>query len=216
MRPIQQVISFKAAIANAVAASQTPNTSTGAVTINGVNAVAGVATFTYETAATIASANNLSSYTFVVSGTDANGGAVSESIAGPNNSTVTTTATFKTVTGVSSNATGLTTETLTVGSANYGYGPTDWWPLDIYNPNTATSTSVTVLSGTVTYTMEYTNEDPWDKTITQQVVNHPEANLVAANSSQTGFTFTLMRAVRPNISAGTGSVRVTVTQQSTV
>lgn len=216
MRPIQQIINLKAAVANAVAASQTPNTTTGAVTINGANASGGVATFSYPTAATITSANNISTYTFIISGTDANGTSVSESIAGPNNSTVTTTQAFLKVTGVASNAVNLTTQTLTVGSANYGYGPTDWWPLDIYNPNTATSTSVSVLDGTATYTMEYTNEDPWDTTIVQQAVNHPSANLVAANSNVTEFTFTLMRAVRANVTAGTGTIRVTVTQQSTV
>ncbi len=90
-----------------------------------------------------------------------------------------------------------------------------WWPLDIYTPNQVTTISVTLVSGTANYTVQYTNEDPFDTSITHQAVSHPVAALVGATASQTGFTTTLMRAVRVNTASGTGQLRVTVVQQST-
>ena len=92
---------------------------------------------------------------------------------------------------------------------------TDWWPLDINTPNQVTTISVNLISGTVSYTVQYTNENVFDTTITPLAVSHPVAALVGATASQTGSTTTLMRAVRLVIASGSGSVRVTVTQQST-
>tara|TARA_R110000868_G_scaffold398600_1_gene671853 strand:- start:322 stop:612 length:291 start_codon:yes stop_codon:yes gene_type:complete len=90
-----------------------------------------------------------------------------------------------------------------------------WWPLDIYVPNQVTTISCALASGTATYSVEYTNEDPFDTAITQLAVAHPTAALTGATASQTASTTTLMRAVRVNTAAGTGTLRVVVTQQST-
>ena len=102
-------------------------------------------------------------------------------------------------------------QTITVDGESVG----DWWPLDIYTPNQVTTISVTLVSGTANYTVQYTNEDPFDTSITHQAVSHPVAALVGATASQTGFTTTLMRAVRVNTASGTGTLRVTVVQHST-
>ena len=91
----------------------------------------------------------------------------------------------------------------------------DWWPLDIYTPNQVTTISANLLSGTATYSIEYTNENPFDSSITQLAVAHPDASFTGATGSHTGFTTTLMRAVRVKLASGTGSLRVTVVQQST-
>lgn len=90
-----------------------------------------------------------------------------------------------------------------------------WWPLDIYTPNQVTTISVNLLSGTANYSIEYTNEDPFDTSITQLAVAHPVAALTGASTDQTAFTTTLMRAVRVNVASGSGQLRVTVVQQST-
>jgi hypothetical protein len=90
----------------------------------------------------------------------------------------------------------------------------DWWPLDINTPNQVTTISVNLLSGTVSYSVQYTNENVFDTTITPLAVAHPTAALTTATASQTASTTTLMRAVRLVIASGTGSVRVTVVQQS--
>lgn len=102
-------------------------------------------------------------------------------------------------------------KTITVSGASTG----DWWPLDIYVPTPDTTISCTVVSGTATYSVEYTNEDPFNTAITQQAVAHPVAALTGATTSQTASTGVVMRAVRVKTASGTGTLRVTVTQQST-
>ena len=102
-------------------------------------------------------------------------------------------------------------QTLAVSGASTG----PWWPLDIYTPNQVTTISANLLSGTANYSIEYTNEDPFTTSITQLAEAHPTAALTGATASQTAFTTTLMRAVRVKTASGTGSLRVTVTQQST-
>ena len=95
---------------------------------------------------------------------------------------------------------------------------TDWWPLDIYTPNQVTSISVNKLSGTIEYSVEYTNEDPFDPSIDPGdllVEPHPVGAFTNATTSLTEFTDVLMRAVRINITDGAGSARITVVQQST-
>jgi hypothetical protein len=95
---------------------------------------------------------------------------------------------------------------------------TDWWPLDIYTPNQVTSISVNKLSGTIEYSVEYTNEDPFDPSIDPGdllVEPHPVGAFTNATTSLTEFTDVLMRAVRVNITDGAGSARITVVQQST-
>ena len=65
---------------------------------------------------TLSSAGNSASVSFTITGTDANGNTVSQTIGGPNNGTVTTTQYFETVTGIVANS--ATTGTVTAGVAN--------------------------------------------------------------------------------------------------
>jgi hypothetical protein len=215
MRPIQKTLSFQAASATGVTTAQTPADGVD-LTIDGVYAAGGVATFYGATVVAFASTSNLSTVTFTVTGTDASGVTISEAVVGPNNSTVSATQLFKTVTAVSvATATTFTTETVSVGNPNSAsFGTGAWWPLDIYTPNQVTNISCNELSGAVTYSVEYTNEDPFDTSITQLAVAHPVVALTGATTSQTGFTTTLMRAVRV-VTSGSGALRVTVVQQST-
>jgi hypothetical protein len=100
-----------------------------------------------------------------------------------------------------------------------GATDTDWWPLDIYNPNQVTTISVNLLSGSILYDVEYTNEDVFDLAIDPADLLpqiHPVAAFDNATGSVTASTTTLMRSVRVKIASGTGSIRVTVVQQSTV
>lgn len=215
MRPIQQNLSFFDAVDDSIAEAQTPGEAAD-LTLDGALVSGGVATLLTPATVSLTSTDDFSAITFTIIGTDANGNSISEAIAGPNNDTVETTKIFATVTQIQTDApAGLTTETVSAGNSAVGLGPTAWWPLDIYTPNQVTSISGTIVSGSVTYSVEYTNEDPFDTTITQQVVDHPVAALVGASTDQTGFTTTLMRAVRFNIENGTGVLRATVVQQST-
>lgn len=225
MRPIQFTWGgYAIADADSIATSQTP-TGAGNLTLNGVytaqqfvpvaqippDVTTRVATLPVSGLVTITSAGNDSGVTFTIYGTNNSGAHTSETVTGANAGTATSTLSFKTVTRVATS--GATAGAVEVGTAQSGQ--TDWIPLDIYTPNQVTNISVTV-SGTINYTVQYTNEDPFNLSIAQQVVAHPVAGLSAATTSQTaGATTTLMRAVRFKVNSGSGTGRVTIVQQST-
>lgn len=216
MRPIQKTINIETADPNGVVTAETPVDGVD-LTIGGAYASGGVATFPFPTEVTFTSADNLSTVTFTVVGTDAGGVYQEEDVTGPNNDTVQTANVYATVTAIEvTTVTTFTTETVEVGGAAVGVGDGDWWPLDIYTPNQVTNISCNILaSGSATYSVQYTNEDPFDTSITQLAVAHPVAALTGASTDQTAFTTTLMRAVRVNVASGSGQLRVTVVQQST-
>lgn len=205
MRPIQIITeSYTIADADSVAASQTP-------------AGAGFLTLTSSTVeltpprfVTITSVANETTKTFTITGLGPSGNPISEDIAGGDNTTVTSTLTFASVTSIYVDA--ATAGAITVGFTQSGYS--QWIPMDIYTPNQVTTISATV-AGTINYTVQYTNEDPFDTSITQTAVSHPVAALVGASANQTGTTTTLMRAVRYLVNSGSGTLRFTIVQQST-
>jgi hypothetical protein len=207
MRPISFTRSQPAADADSVAAVQLNNSAV--VAINGSLAVGGVATLTVPAYLTVFSEKS-ATVNFIVTGTAPSGASQVETLAVSASGTVTGALSFATVTRVLSDAP--TSATITIGNAIPGY--TGWIPMDIYTPNQVTTISAKT-SGTVNYSVEYTNEDPFDTSIVQMAVPHPNASLTAATGDETQFTTTLMRAVRLKINSGSGSVRFTVVQQST-
>ena len=86
--------------ADGICASQTSGATASTLTINGAKASGGVATLNSARQITLASAANLADKTFTITGTDANGDALTESLTGPNNETVTTSKHFLTVTEI--------------------------------------------------------------------------------------------------------------------
>ena len=209
MRPISFTRSQPAASATSVAAAQVLNTT--AVTINGTLASGGVATYTVSAYPTVTADSNANGKTFTIVGTRPGGGDQTSTITfAAASGTVTGSIAFATITGVTASA--ATSATISVGNAITGY--TDWIPLDIYTPNQVTNISAKT-SGTVNYSVQYTNEDPFDRSIQQLAVPHPNASLTGATGDETQFTTTLMRAVRLVINSGNGSVRFTCVQQST-
>lgn len=217
MRPIQQTLNIETADPNGVVTAETPVNNVD-LTIGGAYASGGVATFPFPTEVTFTSADNLSTVTFTVIGTDAGGVYQQETVTGPNNDTVQTDSKFATVTAIEvATATTFTTEEVEVGGAAVGIGNGPWWPLDIYTPNQVTTISANILgSGTASYSVQYTNEDVFNLPAADCLaVAHPVAALTGASTDQTAFTTTLMRAVRVNVASGSGQLRVTVVQQST-
>ena len=107
------LIEADAADADGVCASQTPS-GAGDLAINGALASAGAVTFDVPRQVTISGTGSESGKTFTITGTDETGAVSSESIAGPNNNTVSTTKYFATVTQVSVDA--ATAAAVTVGS----------------------------------------------------------------------------------------------------
>lgn len=205
MRPIQIVTtSFPIADGNYLAEAQTP-AGAGFLTLV-------ASTITPPRYVTITSVGNDTSKTFTVVGVGPNNEPQTEVITGANAGTATGTKTFAYVESIY--VSGATANAVEAGVTQSGYS--QWIPLDIYTPNQVTTISATV-SGTVNYSIEYTNEDPFDHSFTHQAVAHPAAGgaFTSATTSQTHFTTTLMRAVRYKINSGDGSIRLTITQQST-
>ena len=208
MRPISFTRSQPAASGTSVAAAQLLNAS-GVITLNGALVSGGVATLTVPAVLTVFSEKS-ATVNFVVTGTAPNGASQTETLAVTASGTVTGSLSFATVTSVVADA--ATSATISLGNGVPGY--TAWIPLDIYTPNQVTNISAKA-SGTVNYSVEYTNEDPFNTGIQQLAVPHPAGSLTAATGDETHFTTTLMRAVRLKINSGNGSVRFTCVQQST-
>jgi hypothetical protein len=159
---------------------------------------------------TITSVGDETGVNFTITGTSPNGSPQTETIAGANAGAATSTLAFASVTSIA--ADDATADDVSAGFTQSGY--TAWWPLDIYTPNQVTTTSVNI-SGTLNYTVEFTNEDPFNNSIEQLSKVHPSSDLVTASTDQTHSTTVLMRAVRFKVNSGSGTARVTVTQQST-
>lgn len=103
----------------------------------------------------LASTANLSAINITITGTDADGRAVTETRAGPNNNEVETTAFFKTVTTISAAST-LGANTMDVGWVDEAASPTI--PLEIFTDSGHAAAQLT-LSGTANFDIEGTMSD---------------------------------------------------------
>lgn len=204
MRPIQLITpSYSAAVANYLAGSQKP-------TIAGDLTLTATLTLTPPRFVTVTSDGDDTGTLFTVVGVGLDGVAQTETIVGPDTAAATSTLVYASVSSISVSIG--TTGNVTAGFAQSGYS--EWIPMDIYTPNQVTTVSAT-LTGTANYSIQYTNEDPWDHSFQRTAVSHPTAALVGASTSQTGSSTTLMRALRYKINSGTGTLRLTIVQQST-
>lgn len=193
--------------ADGVCASQTLG-GAGDLTINGALATAGVATFGEQQRVTLASAGNYSAVTFTLYGTDARGRSISEALVGPNNSTVTSTLNYKTVTRISSSAALGTAIT----SGNSDALETAWVALDTRRP--IKSISIELSSGaSMTFELQLSNQSP------QRIITNESEIVAFADSTVTGKTAsflitatTAIQAARVKVTSfvsGTGTLRIT-------
>lgn len=204
MRPIQIITtSFPIADTDYLALSQTP-AGAGFLTL-------AESTITPPRYVTITSAGNDSGRTFTIVGVGPNGENQTENLTGANVATATSTKTFAFVESIFVDA--ATAGAVEAGVTQSGYS--QWIPMDIYTRNQVITASATV-SGTINYSLEYTNEDPFDHSFTHQAVAFPATGsaFTNASTSQTHSTATLMRALRYIVNSGNGSIRLTITQQS--
>jgi hypothetical protein len=150
------ILAVPASSATAVAASQTP-AGAGNLTINGSLATAGVATFTIPRRVSIASNGSDSAIVFVVYGTNGSGAAISSSVTGVSSSgAINTALDFLTVTQIS--VSGATAGAITAGSSSTASSP---WVMDNWmSPTWMLSVAVSIASGSATYTVEHTYDDP--------------------------------------------------------
>lgn len=205
MRQIVYSLTLSAAVNNAVCLDQT-RVGAGALTINGTLATGGVATFAVAYTVSVTSTGNDSSRTYTITGTNANGSTISETITGPNTTTVYTTLYFKTVTGVSVVGGG-TVGTVRVGFGTSGVTPTI--PIDIHGrPEISLQVAV---SGSATWTIQQSLDNPWENT-NLTWLDHPDANLVTQTVNRQGNYAYVPAAVRLKITSGTGTAKLTIIQ----
>jgi hypothetical protein len=215
MQPIVKIVGpLAAADADGICLSQTP-LAAGALTLDGALVTSGVAIINPPAKVTITTADDESGKTFTITGTDQSGNGISEVITGPDTTTGTSLLTYSTVTSIVVSA--ATADAITVGNAQSGASP--WISLDPWAfPQVAIQCSVT---GSVSYTVQQTLDNPNDPVspvaaADVQWVDHPDANLVAASTTQQGNYGYAPLFMRVNINSGSGSVRMTVVQANVV
>jgi len=174
MRP--QVITFPGmttADADGVSASQTPAAGgSQELTINGALASSGVAAFDIPRRASITSAADDSGRVFVITGTNRYGESQTESVTGPNTTTVVGVKDFLTITSVAIDDD--SAGALTVGSSDEA--ATAWIPVDIHRVPINIGFAMNLSSdANFTWTVQQTQDNP--------LVGTPE---LVFNHSKTG------------------------------
>ncbi len=164
-------------------------------------------------AVSVKSTNNLSASTFVITGT-LNNVVVSQSIAGPNNTTSYTTQLFDTVTQVTVNK---NVVAVSIGSGLLGY--THWYLYNYHASVVGFTAEVDVAATTVNYTFETTLDDVTNPTyapVLNSNIFAPIAAMTGAATSQFAPYNNVMRYSRIIMLAGTtatGSLTATFLQQ---
>lgn len=212
MRPIRYTYAPTALDVDAIALVQ-QRVGAGALTINGANAIGGVATMATQQFVTLTSTGNLSGVNVTVTGTDQNGHVISATRAGPNNNTVVFsslsaanggTPSFYTVTGAT--VSGTIATDMSIGVNGFGNGRA--LPLD-YGVAPTNYALAVIVTGTVTYTVQHTFDDVYASTFNEATAtwfDNDATALVAATTSQDGNYAFPPTATRIQITAGTGSV----------
>lgn len=201
------------AVADNIAESQTPDA--GALTLNGALVSGGVAVLDTPRRVLITTAGNESGKTFAITGTNWSGNSISETVAGPNATTVASVLDYATVTSITISATAA--DAVVVGTN--GVAGSAWVRLDEWaSPAVAIQC---VASGTVNYTVQQTLDDPNSPTnpVAPSAVTwvaHPDTNLVGATGTVQGNYAFVPTYARVLLNSGTGSVTVQFSQSGVV
>ena len=205
MRPVVVTRTLATADADGIAQAQTLG-GAGTLTLNGALVVSGVAQLGVQRVVGVASTGNLSAVTFTVYGTNGAGVTISESIAGPNNNTVSTALNFLTVTQVAASAAVGTN--VTVGTTSVGASAAV--PLDVYLDPFNTSLFLDV-TGTVNITVQYTGDDNV-LTSAGPFTWYDHTDLTSQTTDAVGTIISPVTAVRLLTNSGTGTAELTVLQ----
>ena len=198
--------------ADGICASQSA-AGAGALTLDGALVSGGIATIAEAQKVTVTSAGNDSGITFTVAGKDADGVTISDTFAGGNTTTASSTYYFKSVTGVSASA--ATASTVTVGPLSTNGAVSKSLRLNSKAENFKVGLFADV-TGTLTYSVEYAYEQPEDSysvsyssSADWRVVD----GLSAQTTDQQSNLAYPVNAVRLKITSYTsGSVKLTATQ----
>lgn len=179
----------------------------GNLVIAGALATSGVAVFGEQQRVTLYSAGNLSTLTFTVYGTTTFGNSISEAITGPNNSTVTTTANFKTVTRIASS--GAVGTNVTAGNSNAMETP--WIMLNTELP--LKGVSVVLSSGaSLTYEVQYGTRSMTSSAEAETAILAKADSTLTAKTASDSLALTipwpLIRLKITSFVSGTATLRV--------
>lgn len=203
--PIYASVALATADADGIAQLQTPGAA-GNLTLNGALVTSGVAILVSAYGAArqvlVTTVADESGKTLTIYGTNATGNAITETITGPNVTTGTTVAYFRTVTRVAVSA--AFTGNVTVGTN--GVGGTRWIPLDLMAGTFEVSVGAQV-SGTVNYTCQFTYDNP--ESITGVF---DDATMVGDTAAEKTSFLAPISALRIKVNSGTGTVSATVIQ----
>ena len=180
MRPIVQTRQLAAGVNTSVAQDQ-QLAAAGDLTLDGTLVVDGVAQLGSQRRVILESAGNISATNFTVTGTDDSGAIISETLAGPNATTVPTELNFSTVTQIAADAAFATD--VEIGTDDVGASQTV--PLDQYLTPFNVSLAL-VITGTVDVTVEFTFDDVFgDFPGPHSWVPHPDLTNITADADAT-------------------------------
>jgi hypothetical protein len=205
MRPIVITRALVAADANGIAEDQTTGGAAD-LDLDGILVAGGLAELGSQRKVAGHSTGNIAAVVFTVYGTDENGNSITDTVTGINNSTVSTTLDFLTVTRIAASA--------AVGT-NVEFGTTDVGasppiPLDLYLDPFNVSLFIDI-TGTVDVTLQYTGDDDV-LTSTGPFVWFSHADLTGETADAVGTIISPVTAVRLLTNSGTGSAELTVLQ----
>lgn len=169
--------------ADGISTAQTP-VGAGNLTITGAFASGGVATMDYAYQVGVTSDGIDNGVTFTITGTDQDGKALSETITGPNATTVETTGYFKTVSQVAISGAG--TGNITVGNVDEISSQTI--PID-YTSDVPCAISVDI-TGTINFTVQETYSDVQSSLLASQSARWLNITALAAKTADTNSTAT--------------------------
>lgn len=167
------VLTTTAAVANSIALSQKPaGGGVQSLTLNGATVVDGIAILPYQVAITITSTGNESALSFVITGKDYNNQVLTETIIGPNTTTITSVNYYQQITSIT--VSGNTAGNITVGNSTATASP--WFPTN-YNRFPVLSLICDISPGaSLSYTAEYTGDN-------LQAASNASATAIAQNVS---------------------------------
>ena len=206
MQPITVSATGIAAVADNVAASQSVEAA-GALVLEALAAAIGSpAQVVIETNA------DYSGVTFTIVGTDANGSVISETITGPNTTTVNSALYYASITSITTDG-GVEGGTVQVGTT--GDVTSRWIRMDSWAA--AQSVAQVSVSGTITYSVQTSMDDPNDPVAPVAFndmvwLDALDANLVSESTSKSGVFAYTPTWVRVKGSGGTGTASLKIAQ----
>jgi hypothetical protein len=205
MRSVSQTRQLGAADPNGICEDQQLGAA-GDLALDGAFVVAGVAVLDVQRQVELESGGNISATNFTITGTDESGNIVSETIAGPNATTVATAVNFKTVTQIAADASFGTD----VEIGTNGVGASQEIPLD-QNVSPFNVSLAVIITVVVDVTVQFTFDDVFaDNSGPFTWFDHTDLTNILADDEAT--IVSPVKAVRVLTNSGTGTVRFEVAQ----